>query len=354
MPLPRPATVGRLLLLSATAALACATAAASLARHSWALDLFSHFRLQYLVLAAALIPAALVLRARAAAVALGVLAAANAWAVKDVWLGGEAAVVGLPVRVASINVWGPKNPTPEKLLDFAHAANPDVLVVVDAQDERWRAVREGLGALYPHRAPRDWREGAPILLFSRLPIVASSQEPPGGRRPRLVGEVVAGGRAIMVVGVHPYSPSPRRPGRSWLRDRELDTIATRVGGADRPVVVAGDFNVTPFSPHFRDLLARAGLRDAAAGQGWSGTWPSWFWPARIPIDHILVGGPLGVASFRRGPFIGADHFPVIADLRLRPGPGGPIPDVAGRGEPVQSPDDPGVQEAGEAPGGRGG
>ena len=119
LPSPRPATVGRLLFVLAAAALAAATAAASLARHSWAFDLFSHFRLQYLVLAAALIPAALALRARAVAVVLGVLVAANAWAVKDVWLGGEAAGAGLPVRVASINVWGPKNPTPEKLLDFA-------------------------------------------------------------------------------------------------------------------------------------------------------------------------------------------------------------------------------------------
>lgn len=354
MPLPRPATVGRLLLTLAAAALVLVTAAALLARHSWAFDLFSHFRLQYLVLAAALIPVALALRARAVAVVLGVLVAAHAWAVKDVWMGGESAVAGLPVRVASVNVWGPKNPTPEKLLDFARTANPDLLVVVDAQSGRWREVREGLGELYPHRAPRDWREGAPIMLFSRLPIVSASEEPRNGRRPRLVSEVVAGGRALMVVGVHPYSPSPRRPGRSWLRDRELDTIAARVGAADRPVIVAGDFNVTPFSPHFRDLLAQAGLRDAAAGRGWAGTWPSWFWPARIPIDHILVGGPLGVASFERGPFIGADHFPVVADLRLRPDPDGPTPDVAGRQAPVRSSGDAGVHGPEAASDGRGG
>lgn len=314
----KPATVGRVLLALAVAALGLATAAASLARHSWAFDLFSHFRPQYLVLAAALIPVALALRARTAAVVLGVVVALHGWAIKDLWLGGEQAVAGLPVRVASANVWGPKNPTPDKLLDFARAANPDLLIVVDTEDERWREVLAGLGGLYPYRAPRDWRAGGRIILFSRLPIVSASEEPPNGPRPRLVSEVEIGGRTVTVVGVHPYSPSPRNPWRSWQRDRELDAIAARVGAAERPVIVAGDFNTTPFSPHFRDLLAEAGLRNTAAGRGWIGTWPSWFWPARVPIDHILVGGPLGVASFERGPFIGADHFPVVADLRLRP------------------------------------
>ena len=316
--LPQPATVGRFLLNSAAAALVSATAAALLARSWWAFGLFSHFRLQYLVSAAALIPAALALRARTAAVVLAAVAATHAWTVKDLWLGGERAAAGLPVRVASANVWGPENPTPEKLLDFARTADPDLLIVVDAGSERWREVRAELGALYPHRAPLGWRTGAPILLFSRLPIASASEEPLNGRRPRLVSRVEIAGQTLTVVGVHPYSPSPRSPGRSLLRNRELDAIAARVDETGRPVIVAGDFNVTPFSPHFRDLLSQARLRNAAAGQGWIGTWPNWFWPARVPIDHILVGGPLGVTSFRRGPFIGADHFPVIADLRLRP------------------------------------
>lgn len=359
MLLPHPAIIGRLLLGLAVAALVAATAAAALARHWWAFDLFSHFRLQYLVLAAVLIPAALALRARTAAVVLAAVVAAQAWAVKDMWLGGDPAAAGLPVRVASVNVWGPKNPTPEALLHFARTTDPDLLLVVDARDERWRAVREGLGELYPHRAPRNWRDGAPIILFSRLPIVSASEEPRHGRRPRLVSEVETGGRTIAVVGVHPYSPSPRNPGRSWLRNRELDAIAARVGGTDQPVIVAGDFNATPFSPHFRDLLAEAGLRNAAAGRGWLGTWPSWFWPARVPIDHILVGGPLGVASFERGPSIGSDHFPVVADVRLqpappRPDPGGPVSETASRAAPVRASGDAGGHEAGTDPEKRGG
>ena len=70
------------------------------------------------------------------------------------------------------------------------------------------------------------------------------------------------------------------------------------------------------SSHFADLIQAADLHNAAAGHGWIGTWPQWFWPARIPIDHILIKGPLIVTRFKRGPAIGSDHFPVLAELRI--------------------------------------
>ena len=88
------------------------------------------------------------------------------------------------------------------------------------------------------------------------------------------------------------------------------------------MIVAGDFNTTPWSPYFRDLVAAAGLRNAAEGHGYVGTWPAWFWPALIPIDHVLLKGPLVATSVRRGPAIGSDHFPIIADVRLLLGPEG--------------------------------
>jgi endonuclease/exonuclease/phosphatase (EEP) superfamily protein YafD len=135
-----------------------------------------------------------------------------------------------------------------------------------------------------------------------------------------MAEVAVGGRPLLVVGAHPTSPSPTRPGDSRRRNRELDHLATTVSAWDRPAIVTGDFNTTPWSPHFRDLVAAGGLRDAALGHGYIATWPTWFWPARIPIDHVLLKGPLAVAALRRGPAAGSDHFPLIADLRVLANP----------------------------------
>ena len=118
------------------------------------------------------------------------------------------------------------------------------------------------------------------------------------------------------MSVHPASPTVTDPAQSRQRNHSLNHIGRTIDDRSRPVIVAGDFNTTPWSPHFRDLLAASGLRNAAQGQGWIATWPWAFWPARIPIDHVLARGPIAVEDLRRGPSIGSDHYPVIADLRL--------------------------------------
>jgi endonuclease/exonuclease/phosphatase (EEP) superfamily protein YafD len=311
-----------LIVMLAAAGLVLATACALGARLWWAFDLFSHFRLQYLVAALILLAAALALRNYPAATLLAAVALVHGWAIKDLWLGGTASAApgGAPLRVMSANVLA-ANPTPDAILELVRAADADLVVLVDAKRRRWRPVLSELGTLYPHQAPSSWRAGAPVILLSRHPVVAEEVvQAPGGRRPYLMAELAVGGQPLVVVAVHPSSPSPSEPGHSRRRNRELDHIAAVVSDTDRPAIVAGDFNTTPWSPHFRDLVAAGGLRNAAGGHGYVATWPTWFWPALIPIDHVLLKGPLAVTTVRRGPPVGSDHYPLIADLRLPPGP----------------------------------
>ena len=142
-------------------------------------------------------------------------------------------------------------------------------MIVDArQPQRWGPVLRGIGSSYPQAAPEGWRNGAPVILFSRYPILHQEVvEPPGGRRPYLIAELSVEGQPLTFVAVHPSSPSPTEARDSRARNRALDDIAEVVRATDGPVIVAGDFNISPWSPHYRDLLATAGLRDAAgAGQ----------------------------------------------------------------------------------------
>ena len=308
----------RLILTFAAAGLVLLTAFALSARLWWAFDLFSHFRLQYAVIALILCGATLAVRAYPSAAVLAAVALVHGWAIKDLWFGGsaEASSNGVTLRVASTNVLG-SNPEPGKVLDFVRATDADVVVLLEARGKRWRDVLSGIGAEYSHRAPESWRDGAPVILFSRHPIVRESViRSPEGRRPYLAAELALGEHKLTVVGVHPSSPSPKDPSDTRQRNLQLDYLANIIEGAPGPVVVAGDFNTTPWSPHFQDLVATAGLRNAANGHGYIGTWPSWFWPAQIPIDHVLVKGPVFVASMGRGSPTGSDHHPVVADLRL--------------------------------------
>jgi endonuclease/exonuclease/phosphatase family metal-dependent hydrolase len=81
-------------------------------------------------------------------------------------------------------------------------------------------------------------------------------------------------------------------------------------------VVIGDLNITPFSPHFQQLLVDGKLRSAAEGFGWQASWPSFFRPAGIQIDHALVNSLVSIEHFNRGAATGSDHLPIVADLVL--------------------------------------
>jgi endonuclease/exonuclease/phosphatase (EEP) superfamily protein YafD len=309
----------RLILNLAAVGLGLVTLATLVADLSGMFDLLSHFRLQYLVAATLLCAVALAVRAYPAALVFAAVAALHGWTIKGLWLDGAVAAArdGRPLRVLSANVLR-SNPRPEQVARFVRASEADLVVLVEAEHGRWHQALVSLGERYPSRAPEGWRDGAPVVLFSRYPIAhAALVEPPQGQRPYLMAEVALGAQSLTVVGVHPASPSPASGGRDTRRrNRTLEHIAKHIESADTPVVVAGDFNTTPFAPHFADLLKAADLRNAAVGHGWIGTWPQWCWPARIPIDHILIKGPLIATRFERGPAIGSDHFPVLAELRI--------------------------------------
>ena len=312
----------RLLLALAAAALLAVTIFVLLGRVWWVFDLFTHFRVQYFVAATVLAVVALVLRAYPSAAVFAALALSHGLVIKNLWFGdgaSEAGKNGMSLRVITANVLN-SNRTPKKVADFVRHAEGDVVILIDARRDHWLPVLGEIGLRYPHRAPKTWSEGGPIILFSRFPVLRYQQiEPPRGERPYLEAELSVDERIVTVLGVHPASPTMTDPTDSWQRNHSLNHIGRTMEDRMRPLIVAGDFNTTPWSPHFRDLIAANGLRNAAQGHGLIATWPRQFWPLRIPIDHVLVRGPIAAHEVRRGPSIGSDHFPVIADLRLQGG-----------------------------------
>src|SRR4051794_28055873 len=178
----------KLLLNLAAIGLVLVSLLARAARVWWPFDLLTHFRPQYAATAGLLTLVALATRARAAAAALAAVTVTQAWAILDVRGAPPARQAdGIPLRVATANVLD-TNSTPGKVGEFAHRADADLLVIVDArQPHRWGPVLRGIGNLYPHAAPDGWRNGEPVILFSRYPILHQEVfQPPGGRRPYLI------------------------------------------------------------------------------------------------------------------------------------------------------------------------
>ncbi|HEU4601170.1 MAG TPA: endonuclease/exonuclease/phosphatase family protein, partial [Steroidobacteraceae bacterium] len=87
--------------------------------------------------------------------------------------------------------------------------------------------------------------------------------------------------------------------------------------AARPLLVAGDFNITPWSSYYQQFVKDSTLSDSDWGQGLPASWPSVLGPLGIRIDHCLHSAHWDVIATHTGPELGSDHLPVTVDLQLR-------------------------------------
>ena len=224
------------------------------------------------------------------------------------------AVSGRSLRLIQFNAWGELR-DPAAAADWLAGQTPDLIAIeeltpalrlqlarrgyVGARDMLGTAVlyRVGLRPLPPFRVPAgDWPH---LPAFARARFAA-----PGG-----VGD-------FTVVAVHLNWPIKAD---HW---RQTETFAHMLDGQPRDrLIIAGDFNLTPWSFTLRRLDTRLGLerRDRAILT----------WPARrrlrgvvapllpvLPIDHVYAGPAWRTVAVRRGPRLGSDHYPVVVDLTL--------------------------------------
>jgi endonuclease/exonuclease/phosphatase (EEP) superfamily protein YafD len=302
-----------------TAALVLATAFSAAAGHAWIADLAVHFRLQYAAFALLVFVAFAVTKRPAwAAIALGV-AVANGLIAAPLLVSrpASAGVVapsdeGVPVRLAFLNLFY-GNDEYGRVVDFVRAEKPDAIVFVEVTVE-WQRELGALSKDFPHQYGTRGKYGG-VLLLSRLPIGnATVLAVSNDAEPALGVTLDVQGKPLHLLGVHttwPFNFSNRTS-----RDEQLVELARAAQATPRPVVVLGDLNVSPFSPHFQNLLSAGRLQSAADGFGWQPTWPEFMPPAGIQIDHALVSPDVQVRDFRRGAQVGSDHLPVIVDLAL--------------------------------------
>lgn len=312
------------MLLLGVAGLAGATLLTFLAPYWWVFDGFTHFRAQFALLGLGLALGLAAFRSPIAAAALA-LALWHGWVWWDVPAAPRATACSTaPLSVASFNLsW--KNPRPDEAIEGLRRLAPDLLAVSENTRD-WVPRLARLQADLPHRSSAPAEKAANPAVYSRFPIVGAETIWPFAdeagsssivlRRAATIYSydvarvLLDGGRRLAVVVVHAPSPESRRA-RS-LRDRYLAQLAATVAKLEGAVILLGDFNTTPWSPAYRKLVAEANLGSASGGR--IATWPVWLPPLRVPIDHILVRGPVTVLEAKRGPDLGSDHFPVLAKL----------------------------------------
>jgi endonuclease/exonuclease/phosphatase (EEP) superfamily protein YafD len=198
----------------------------------------------------------------------------------------------------------------EQVMHLIADENPDLIGLVEV-DQRWLdAIAPALSA-YPGRieAPRPDNFG--VALYVRGEVAGSVAEL-ATPVPTLVAAVRLADTPFDVILTHPLPPMSATALEQ--QRAQLDTIAAHVRTTDRPVMVMGDFNATPWSRPFLRFERGSGLCDTRSGFGVQASFPSSSRFLRIPIDHVLVSCSIGVRERRVGHDVGSDHLPVIVDL----------------------------------------
>jgi endonuclease/exonuclease/phosphatase (EEP) superfamily protein YafD len=292
-----------------------ATLAGAAARVFWIADLTVHFRLQWaaLALAGCLILAA---TGHAGWGALAFLIAAIQACLCAPLLKGRPAAHAFTepassaqLRLAAINVWY-RNHQFQRVIDFITRERPDFVLLAEVT-AAWEEALAPLNTFYAHRYTTRGRRGTGLLLLSRWPMQARVLPGYSDIEPAVSATLLFRERSLQLLSVHTSWPLGRA--NSAMRDRQLALIGEFARSHPGPLVVLGDLNVSPFSPHFQALLNDSHLQSAAQGFGWQPTWPTFLPPAGIQIDHALTGAGVFVTNFRRGPQVGSDHLPIVIE-----------------------------------------
>jgi len=318
MALSRPAflrVLSKLAILGTVGLWACLIAAL-LGRLAWLLDLFAHFRVQYAALFVLFAVVLMLLRrfsiAVVAAVGFGVsVVPLLPYVVGEPVSSAVASTREQTFRLVSFNVWY-RNRDIARIAEYIEKSQADAVVLLELSEPQANMLLPLLPT-YPHYHMDTSRMGAAV--FTKWPLLSAESVPlsEGGA----VAERIMidwRGTPVTVLGVHLNWPIG--PRSSEYRNQELDTVVA-LGKAQRgPLLVAGDFNLTPWSEYFGDALEQSGLHDAAVGFGLARSWPAQFAPLGIRIDHCLLSRHWSARSTTIGPELGSDHLPLVADVSL--------------------------------------
>lgn len=279
----------------------------------FAIQLFTHFRLQYLVVSLGLLLLFKYLRSPwlTGAIAAGVVL--NAVLVLPWYVGEDETSGGVELKLLHANVLS-SNTEYDRLIRLLDTEAPDLVMLQEVSPD-WLVALDELRADYPYSYAEAREGNFGIALFSRVPLrsVSHFDSPPFGY-PTIVASLDIDGQVLHFIGTHPMIPVS---GTFYdARNEQLAGVARLLGKQAEPKILVGDLNLSQWDINYKRLEQQGGVRNARKGFGILPTWPVFMPFAMIPIDHVLVSETISVTGFYSGPRIGSDHLPLVVTFTL--------------------------------------
>ncbi len=201
---------------------------------------------------------------------------------------------------------------PERVAGVIEEWQPDIIAFTEINRETDAQYGALLRERYPFTASSGRIGTKELRIFSRYRLSDVAVRREGVASPVVTATVNALGAEWRMIAFH--APSPLF--RVGSRDIALKKVAEIARSEKAPYFVAGDLNVTPWSPVFADMLAEGELKDSGLGHRIDNTWLMRQVPFGLPIDHVLVSKDISVAERAVSSPVGSDHRALFARLVL--------------------------------------
>lgn len=230
---------------------------------------------------------------------------------------------GQPFKLLAINVLN-QNKAYDQVLDWIRHEDADLIVLSEVINQKWSPWSSALSVLqddWPYHVRQDDMD---IEVYSRWPLqLQHEQHYEKEGYPIVRGfvdlAVAVDGQTVRAIASHAFPSMYYGNDGFVLRNQQLDDLGTYLAAVPGTIVVAGDLNVTVWSPHYRGMMKQSGLRDARRGFGILPSL-STFHPEipifAVPVDHSFVSPDVQVTHVYTGPNVGSDHLPITTEMRL--------------------------------------
>ena len=280
----------------------------------WLLDVFSNFKLQYAVTSFVLLICSLFVfkRKSLALIILSISLIWNAYYIVPYYLKSSAKVdIKKELKLVSINLLS-SNTDIDLVKKYILEEDPDALVLMELTPA-WEAQLNTITINSKYKKLVARTDNFGIAILTKYPMKSSVEYFAESTKPSIVADLKIENEKLTLVASHPVPPLGQDAFES--RNQQLLSIIKNKDRFSKHLVIAGDFNTSSFSNHFRKLTS-GDLKDSRIGFGLLPTWPADYPLLQTTLDHILVSEQIKVIERSTGPSIGSDHLPISIKIGI--------------------------------------
>lgn len=193
--------------------------------------------------------------------------------------------------------------------------NPDIIILQET-DDIWLEHIKVLKKNYPYYIEYSRSDNFGISMYSKIPFTKADIELwTDFEVPVVVANLNLFSQNVNIYGIHTLPPT----GKDYFRVRNemlenINTISSQE--SSKNLIFAGDFNTTVYSNSYKKYIKSANLKDCQIlAKNINGTWNSRYMPIfRISLEHVLISPKILMNSFKIGKNFGSDHLPVYVEL----------------------------------------